>query len=189
MLKKQTTNTHYLPREKMNTVRKELKRLKHTVGKSMVTMALLVWVCNVSAALFTLRLLDVKGLVISGGRSRPGGQGREKLLCRYFPLIASSTSLSIDTQPIKLTEHLHKITGSLLTCAFRLGLNSFIAKVLRQLCIGSCLCLSLTSLNIIDEPYRVNFLSFSTPTAAHWSEDSSSTEKVEWGGHDEEPKK
>lgn len=101
----------------MNTVRKELKRLKHTVGNSMVTMTRLVWVCNVNAALFTLRLLDVKGLVISGGRSRPGGQGREKLLCRYFPVIASSTSLSIDAQPIKLTEHLHKNTGSLLTSA------------------------------------------------------------------------
>lgn len=92
----------------MNTVRKELKRLKHTVGNSMVTMTRLVWVCNINAALFTLRLLDVKGLVISGGRSRPGGQGREKLLCRYFPVIASSTSLSIDAQPIKLTEHLPK---------------------------------------------------------------------------------
>lgn len=42
-----------------------------------------------------MRLLDVKGLTISGGMSRPGGQGREKLLSRYLPLIASSTSLSI----------------------------------------------------------------------------------------------
>ena len=41
----------------------------------------------------TLRLLEVKGLTISGGMSRPGGHGREKLLSRYLPLIASSTSL------------------------------------------------------------------------------------------------
>lgn len=37
----------------------------------------------------------MKGLMISEGMSRPGGQGREKLLSRYLPLIASSTSLSI----------------------------------------------------------------------------------------------
>lgn len=34
----------------------------------------------------------------SGGMSNPGGQGREKLLSRYLPLIASSTSLSINAQ-------------------------------------------------------------------------------------------
>lgn len=48
----------------------------------------------------TLRLLEVKGLMISEGMSSPGGQGREKLLSRYLPLIASSTSLSINVQPI-----------------------------------------------------------------------------------------
>ena len=49
---------------------------------------------------FTLRLFEVKGLTISGGMSKPGGQGREKLLSKYLPLIASSTSLSINEQPI-----------------------------------------------------------------------------------------
>lgn len=44
-------------------------------------------------AQFTLRLLEVKGLMTSAGMCRPGGHGTEKLRSRYLPLIASCTSL------------------------------------------------------------------------------------------------
>lgn len=39
----------------------------------------------------------------------------------------------------------------------------------------SYLCLSLTSLWVIEEPYKVNAHCFNTPTAAHCSDDGSST--------------
>lgn len=45
----------------------------------------------------TFRLLEVKGISTSGGMSKPGGHGMEKLPFRNWPLIASSTSLSINT--------------------------------------------------------------------------------------------
>lgn len=45
----------------------------------------------------TLKVFEVNGISTSGGMSKPGGHGIEKLLVRNWPLIASSTSLSIDT--------------------------------------------------------------------------------------------
>lgn len=54
----------------------------------------------------TFRLLVVKGLKTSGGTSKPGGHGREKLLFKYLPSIASSTNLPIETNIISAkTKH------------------------------------------------------------------------------------
>lgn len=50
-----------------------------------------------SSCTLTFRLLVVKGLKTSGGTSKPGGHGREKLLFKYLPPIASSTTLQMDT--------------------------------------------------------------------------------------------
>ncbi len=52
----------------------------------------------------TFRLLEVNGLTVSGGTSIPGGQGRAKVLFRYCPLMASSTTLTIQTNI-----HAHRI--------------------------------------------------------------------------------
>lgn len=52
--------------------------------------------------IYTFKLLEVKGLTVSGGIFRPGGQGREKLSSRNLPLIASSTSLQIKTELVSI---------------------------------------------------------------------------------------
>lgn len=75
-------------------------------------------------------MLEVKGLKTSGGTSRPGGQGREKLESRYLPLMASSTSLPHQNQNHSAIQD-----------------GSFTRR-----CCHSHRCLALTSLEVMEEP-------------------------------------
>lgn len=110
-----------------------------------------VWVCVRLRRRRTLRVLEVKGSSTSGGMSKPGGHGKEKLLSRNWPLIASSTSLSINTT-----------TTNQSSATVRAKRHSFCVDALTA---GhfSHLCLFKTSWKDISEPYSVSFQCFRVP--------------------------
>lgn len=96
----------------------------------------------------TLKELEVNGISTSGGKSKPGGHGIEKLLFRYWPLIASSTRLSIN---ITTTANQSSATVE------KICLNAETAGHLSHLCLFN------TSSKDISEPYRVSFQCFRVP--------------------------
>lgn len=102
----------------------------------------------------TLKELEVDGISTSGGKSEPGGHGIEKLLFRYWPLIASSTRLSIN---ITTTANQSSATVEKRNCLLAICLNAETDGHLSHLCLLN------TSSKDISEPYRVSFQCFRVP--------------------------
>lgn len=104
-----------------------------------------------------MRVLEVNGISTSGGMSKPGGHGNEKSLSKNLPLIASSTSLSINTTTTNQSSA--TMGGKNLPQTFLLLLCVH-AETEGQL---SHLCLFKTSWKDISEPYRVSFQCLRVP--------------------------